>query len=250
MISDLSGLIDVRVIPNETSLSLTTANGTALVATGESFDLSTSVAPDGMQHIFSQGQDITTTLTAGKLAGQLAVRDQKIPEILSQLDQLASGLATALNTAHRAGFDLNGNGGGDLFVVPPAGVTGSASGMQVALTDPAGLAASSDGTSGSNGNVNKMLAVQQQTVAGGQNPTDFYSSLVFGLGSSVANAQAEAEASSAILQQLQQQRGSVSGVSLDEEATSLVRYQQAFEAAARVITTVSDMLNTVIQMGA
>ena len=90
----------------------------------------------------------------------------------------------------------------------------------------------------------------QQAVASGQKASEFYASLVFGLGSSVANAQSESEASNAILQQLQEQRGSVSGVSLDEEATNMVRYQQAFEAAARVVTTISDMLNTVIQMGA
>jgi len=250
MISDLSGLVDVRVIPNESSISLTTANGAALVATGESFDLTASLASDGMQHIFAQGQDITATLTGGELAGQLEVRDQKIPDLLGQLDALASGLTTALNTAHRAGFDLGGTAGGDLFVPSPAGGTGAAGAMQVAVTDPAKLAASSDGSSGSNGNISNLLAVGQQAVASGQKASEFYASLVFGLGSSVANAQSESEASNAILQQLQEQRGSVSGVSLDEEATNMVRYQQAFEAAARVVTTISDMLNTVIQMGA
>jgi flagellar hook-associated protein 1 FlgK len=250
MISDLSGLVDVRVIPNESSISLTTANGTALVATGESFKLTTSLAADGMQHIFAQGQDITATLTGGELAGQLEVRDQKIPDLLGQLDALASGLTTALNTAHRAGSDLSGTPGGDFFVPSPAGGAGAAGAMQVAVTDPAKLAASSDGSSGSNGNVSNLLAVGQQAVASGQKATEFYASLVFGLGSSVANAQSESEASNAILQQLQEQRGSVSGVSLDEEAANMVRFQQAFEAAARVVTTISEMLNTVIQMGA
>jgi flagellar hook-associated protein 1 FlgK len=236
-------------VPNESSISLTTANGTALVATGESFPLTTSLAADGMRHILSQGQDITAQLTAGELAGQLDARDRKIPAMLSQLDVLAAGLSTALNTAHRGGFDLTGNAGGDLFAPPPAGVTGAAAAMNVALTDPSTLAASSDGSSGSNGNVSQLLAVRQQTLANGQNPQDFYASLVFDVGSSVANAQSESEASGAILRQLQQQRGSVSGVSLDEEATNLIRYQQAYQAAARVVTTVSDMLNTLLQMG-
>jgi flagellar hook-associated protein 1 FlgK len=56
-------------------------------------------------------------------------------------------------------------------------------------------------------------------------------------------------ASQLALQQLQDQRGSISGVSLDEEAANMVRFQNAYDAAARVVTTVNQMLETVINMG-
>lgn len=60
---------------------------------------------------------------------------------------------------------------------------------------------------------------------------------------------AELGSAQAVLQQLQDQRGSLSGVSLDEEASHLVQYQNAYNAAAHVVTTVNDLLRTVINMG-
>jgi flagellar hook-associated protein 1 FlgK len=202
-----------------------------------------------VQHIFAQGSDITGKLTSGKLAGLLAVRDQKIPGILADLDTLAAGLANAINTAHRAGFDLTGTAGGDLFAPPPASGPGAAASMAVLISDPSLLAASSDGSPGSNGNLAALAGVRNQAIIAGQSPTDFYANLVFRIGSDVANGTAESEASDLILRQLENQRGSLSGVSLDEEAANLVRYQRAFEAAARVVTTVSEMLDTAVNLG-
>lgn len=250
-IGQLSNLIDVSQIQTENGLTLTTSNGTPLVAGNQSFALSTQPNAAGMQQIYSQqGVNITGTLTSGDLEGQLQVRDEAIPELLSNLDTLAAGLATALNTANQAGFDLNGNAGGNLFVPPPAGVTGAAAGMAVAITDPSLIAASSDGSPGSNGNVNVLSAVQNQVIANGQNASDYYSNIVFNVGNEVSNSSAELSSAQLTLQQLQNQRGSISGVSLDEEAANLIQYQQAYEAAARVVDTVSQMLDTVINMGA
>jgi len=250
-IGQLSNLIDVSQIQTENGLTLTTSNGTPLVAGNQSFALSTQPNAAGMQQIYSQqGVNITGTLTSGDLEGQLQVRDEAIPELLSNLDTLAAGLATALNTTNQAGFDLNGNAGGNLFVPPPAGVTGAAAGMAVAITDPSLIAASSDGSPGSNGNVNVLSAVQNQVIANGQNASDYYSNIVFNVGNEVSNSSAELSSAQLTLQQLQNQRGSISGVSLDEEAANLIQYQQAYEAAARVVDTVSQMLDTVINMGA
>ena len=247
-IRDLSQFVDVRVVQNETSISLTTANGTALVASGESFALNTHLDPSGTQHIFSQGNDITNTLTSGSLNGLITVRDKSIPDLLNQLDTLAAGLSTTLNGIHHAGFDLNGAAGGDLFTPPPVGITGAASAIKVAFTDPALLAASSDGSTGSNGNVVALYNLRGQPVASGQNPFDYYASLVFNVGNGVATAQAEADASTATVRQLSDQRNSISGVSLDEEASNLIRYQNAYQAAAKIITTISDLTQTVINI--
>lgn len=249
LIRQLSSLIDVSVIQSDNGITLTTSNGTALVADQRSFALDVQMDVSGVQHIFGQGSDITTGLTGGKIAGLIEARDQKIPGILADLDTLAAGLADAVNAAHRQGFDLSGNAGGDFFVPPPVGGQGAAAGFAVNLTDPALLAASSDGSPGSNGNLALLSAVQNQAIAGGRTPTDFYADLVFRVGSDVANGVADLDASQLVLRQLEDQRASVSGVSLDEEAANLVRYQRAFEAAARVVTTISDMTEVAVNLG-
>ena len=120
--------------------------------------------------------------------------------------------------------------------------------LSVAISDPSLIAASSDGTAGSNGNADAMYALGSQAVISGQSPSDYYSGIVFNVGNDTANAAAEQSASAQILQQLNDQRASVSGVSLDEEAANMVQYQDAYAASAQVITTINDMMYAVINM--
>jgi len=241
LVQQLSQLTNVQVIQSDQGETLATGNGTPLVVGTQSFALTTAPDASGLQHIFSQGTDITSTLTGGQLGGVLAVRDQSIPSVLSDLDGLASGLATNFNTAQHAGFDLNGNKGQDLFA--PVSGTGAAANFQVSANDPKAIAASSDGSAGSDGNLTNLLAVQNQALASGQTPIDDYSNLVFNVGNLSAQAQANVTATQTSLQQLNNQLDSVSGVSIDEETTNLIRYQNAYQAAARVISTI-DTLTT------
>jgi flagellar hook-associated protein 1 FlgK len=249
LINQLSGLIDVSQIKTESGVTLTTSNGTALVAGNQSFALTTQPDVSGLQRIFAQGNDITAQVNSGQLGGLLAVRDQKIPALLSSLDTFASALATAFNGADPAGFDLNGNAGANIFTSPPASGQGAAAAMGVAMTDPALIAASSDGSAGSNGNLANFASIHDQGLTASTTPSDYYSGVIFNLGNDIANGSAELQSSQLVLQQLQDQRGSISGVSLDEEAAHMVQYQRAYEAAARMVTTVDQMLYTVIHMG-
>jgi len=249
LIRQLSGLVDVAVIPTDQGISLALSNGTTLVSGSQSFALSSQLGSDGVQHILAGGQDITGSLKGGSLAGLIQIRDQEIPGLGSSLDQLAAGLANALNTANKTGFDLNGNAGGNLFVPPPVGGVGAAATLSVSITDPALIAASSDRTIGSNGNLAVLSAVHDQAVANGQTPLDFYSNIVFQVGIATSNTSADVDSSNLILRQLQDQRGSVSGVSLDEEAANLIKYQTAYQAAARVVSTVNTLLDVAVNLG-
>ena len=78
-------------------------------------------------------------------------------------------------------------------------------------------------------------------IVSGQTAGDYYSNLIDQVGNDVSNATSEQEAVGLVLQQLTNQQQSISGVSLDEEATNLIIYQQAYEAAARVISTVDEL---------
>jgi flagellar hook-associated protein 1 FlgK len=247
-IDQLSALVDVSVIPSDNTLTLTTASGAPLVAGQQSFALQTQLTPSGLHDIYSQGQDVTGAIVSGQLGGSLQARDQQIPAIQSQLDTLAAGLANSVNTVQAAGFDLSGNPGTNLFNPPPVTGAGAAASISVALTDPALIAASSDGSAGSNGNAEALYALLSQPIINGQNPTDYYSNVVFNVGNDVANANAEQTASGLVLQQLNDQRSSISGVSLDEEAANLVQYQQAYDASAQAITAINNMMFAVINM--
>ncbi|HZP02596.1 MAG TPA: flagellar hook-associated protein FlgK [Terriglobia bacterium] len=251
---NLSELVDISVIDaKDGTKTLTTTSGAALVVGAQSFTLDTGRdVATGLVHVFSQGTDITQRIVGGKLAGQIQVRDQEIPSAQSSLDDLAAGIISNFNAAHRNGFDLNGQAGGDFFTPFTQTVAGSNAGaaasFSVALTDPAGLAASSDGTAGDNGNALALAALRNQAVVSGQAAEDFYSNLVFNIGNKISDASTQSEAEGLVLQQLNNQRATVSGVSLDEEATNLIRYQRAFEAAARVVSVIDSLTSMVINM--
>lgn len=256
LIGQLSSLIDVSSIQSDNGLTLTTSNGTPLVVGGQSFALTTQTNASGMQDIYSQGADITANLTSGELSGVIQARDQDIPALLSNLDTLAAALANNLNAANAQGFTLveQSDGtlqpGGNLFVPPPASGQGAASTMALAISDPSLIAASSDPKApGSNGNLAALSGVQDQAVANGQNPMDYYSNIVFRVGNDVSTGSAELNSSRLMLNQLQNQRGSISGVSLDEEAANMVQYQKAFDAAAQVVTTINDMPRSCAEAG-
>jgi flagellar hook-associated protein 1 FlgK len=247
LIQQLSQLTNVNQIQTENGLTLTTGNGTPLVVAGQSFALQTTSGPAGMTDVSSQGQDITSSLQGGQLGGDLQVRDTVIPGLLSQLDTLASQFSTSMNAAQATGYDLNGNAGQPLFTDTSG--AGAASNLKLAISDPNLIAASSDGTQGSNGNVVNLLAVQTQALPAGESPVDAYASLVSQTGNLTSQAQAEVTASTSSLNQLNDQLGAISGVNLDEETTNLMNYQRAYEAAARVITTVDELTQSVLDMG-
>jgi len=249
LINQLSQLTNVNEIQTEHGFTLTTGNGAALVAGNQSFALQTQTnSSTGMEDVFSQGQDITSSIQGGSLGGTIQVRDQDIPGILNQLNTLASQFATSFNAAQAAGFDANGNAGQALFSVTSG--PGAAASFSLATTDPDAIAASSDGTAGSNGNIANLMAVQTNLLPSGQTPTDSYANIVSQSGNLAAQAQAENTASTTNVNQLNNQLGSISGVSINEETTNLLNYQNAFSAAARVVTTVDQLTTDVLNMGA
>jgi flagellar hook-associated protein 1 len=249
LINQLSQLVDVQSIDaGNGSLSLTTTGGAPLVVGNQSFNLQTEINPaTGFNDVYSEGTDITSSIQSGNLAADIQLRDQEIPSISSSLDTLANSLATSVNTQNAAGVDLNGNPGGNIFV-PPTGVAGSAVNLAVAVTDPNAIAASSDGTAGNNGNAAALADLQNQNIVSGQTPINYYSGIVFQVGSAAANASGQLSGEQLLVQQLQDQVSAISGVSLDEEGANLVLYQNAYNASARVASIVASLFQTAINM--
>ena len=249
LINQLSQLVDVQsIVADGTSLTLTTSGGTALVVGNQSFNLQTQTDPTtGFHDVFAQGQNITSSIKGGNLAGDLQLRDQEVPSLQNNLDTLASGIANAVNTQSAAGFDLSGAHGGNIFV-PPVGVAGAALNLSVAITDPTKVAASADGTPGNNANATALANLQNQAITGGQTPLNFYSGIVFQVGNDASTATNSLSAEQLLIQQLQDQQGAESGVSVDQEAASLLQYQTAYNSAAQVAQIVSSLMDTAITM--
>lgn len=96
----------------------------------------------------------------------------------------------------------------------------------------------------------QLLALAELPAFGrGYTPQGFYTATVSRLGEVLATAQQRREWLQASLQQLEAQWQALSGVNLDEETANLIRYQKAYEAAARLATVAASLLDTLIRMG-
>ena len=245
--TQMAQIIGISTTQTGGTPTLTTTNGSPLVIGNSSYQLQVSTAADGTAHVLDgQGNDITKQLTGGTIGGAITTRDDTIPALSQQLDTLASQFASAMNNAQAAGYDLNGNPGAAMFTVPASG--SAAAGITVALTDESQIAASSDGTAGSSGNIKTLLSVQSSNLPSGADPTASYANLVGNIGFAGSQVSSGLAATTSSLQQLASQQDSESGVSIDEETANLIRYQQAYSASARVISTINDIYTTLMNM--
>jgi len=248
-LSQLSKLIGINQITTENNgLAITTTSGQLLLSGGTSYQLTTGTV-NGVTDFFVGNSDITSELATGggSLGGYLTARDQDIPGALNSLDQLAYSISTEVNTQNNAGTDLDGVTGSPtspLYIFSqPTVVAGSAASMSVVMTDPNQIAAAGagDGT-GDNSNAVAMAALANQAIVNGQTPSNYYSSFVARLGSTVSGVQTENTAQNASVTQLQTQNDALSGVNLNDEASSMTTFERSYQAASQVFA----MLNTVM----
>jgi flagellar hook-associated protein 1 FlgK len=195
--------------------------------------------------------DITERLTGGRLGGLVQLRDTTLAGYRQTLDDLAGALITEVNALHRTGFDLDGNAGGVFFEPDPPG-SGAASAIQVSAAlaaDPRLLAASGDGAPGDNAVALALADLREQPLAalGDSTFAAAHGDLIAQMGLDAASAQTQRDASELFLSSLEARRDAVSGVSLDEEAADLVRFQRSFEAAAKFLRAVDEMTRVVLE---
>lgn len=247
--TQLAQLTNISVTTTNQGDTITTGSGTPLVVGSYSYALSTTTGTDGNTDIVdSGGNDITSAISSGDLGGTLQVRDTQIPALLNSLDTLANQFATAFNAAQAKGYDENGATGAALFMVPTT-VAGSAAGIKLATTDPTAIAASSDRSAGSSGNLSNLTALQTTALTtGGQSATSQAANLVYQIGDLTQTATTTSTSLQQSLTALTNDQGSISGVSIDQESANLIQYQQAYEASAKVISTIQSLFETTINM--
>ncbi len=189
-------------------------------------------------------------ITGGEIGALFSVRDGEINDLHERLDELASTLAKEINEIHAAGYGLDGNSGRLFFSGNTTGIA------DIALSDdiqdkPSLIAVSSSNTSIDNTIALEIAGLENSAILsdGNETITQAYQSTTAWFGTVVAEAEISAEGAVLALEQANSWRESVSGVSLDEEMAELIRFQHAFNAAAKVIGGVNKMLDAVIALG-
>lgn len=252
LLDKLSKLVDVKTIENASGGINVIVGGRHLVVDTQAQELALSVESAtaiGPKVVFKNGGQVAG-ITNGSIKGILDIRDTQVADYLDQLDKLAVNIAQKINTIHSTGYNLDGITGTDLF---DANVTGAADfELNPAIIADANLIAASDALNEpGNNNIALSLANLQGSLVmndGDFTFSDFYNSLISSIGSQAQGSNFFRDSFAITVEKLEYNRESVSGVSLDEEMVNLIEAQQAFTAASRIVTTVDEMMQTILNM--
>lgn len=218
-----------------------TLQGQSLVLGAESVQLEVTGAG-----LFIKGTSIQLTAGQGELGAMLELRDSTMPGYLNDLGTLASAVITDFNAVHAAGYGLDGTTGVNLFS------GNGASDIEInpaLLAAPRQLAASSNGAPGDIATIEALLALRDQASVNGVTHEEYYAQIVGAVGAEMKSATDNQRSIQSILTSLENRRDAVQGVSLDEEMTDLIRLQQAYNAAARVVAIVDEMYQVAVNLG-
>jgi flagellar hook-associated protein 1 FlgK len=198
----------------------------------------------------------------GSLGARLEVSTTDVPLMLSKLDAIAAGLIQEVNAIHSGGTTYTGN-------PPVAGVAGNffdattpatarAIRLDATMTNGSAVAAAGPGNPGPGNNAiaAALTALRSNAVSltdstGTTTATfgDFFNETVGTIATSVKDASDEATVQQTLASNSETRRQAVSGVSTDEELISVIEHQHAYQAAARLVTVVDEMMQTLVELG-
>ncbi len=211
-------------------------SGDPLVENGVVSSIAMTLAADGRVG-FALTSPLAASLSpaSGSLAG-LTDGANHIADLRGELDGLAARVAGDINAAHAAGFDANGNPGTALFAFG-----GGAASLVAVSLDPAQIAAA-DGAS-ANGNMLGLSALR-----GPSGVEAAWTAIANAQAQNTASARAQDAAANTRHDGAAAAREAISEVDLDREAADLLRFQQAYEAAARTIQVARETMQSVLNI--
>jgi flagellar hook-associated protein 1 FlgK len=246
-LSQLTGAVSSEQANGEVMVSI---NGHNLVTGHDTFKVAAQqdAANKNLYQVVWATDNSVMTPPAGTLKGIFAARDTIIAGQMTGLDSLAVSMMGEVNKLHITGFDLNGAAGLPMFT----GTNAGSMRVNVAV-QPANIAAA--GAAGEPGNSDIAAALAglklvKQTAASTVNlngtMNDYYNAQVTSLGLILQTAKDNATHQGLVEKALSDQRESVAGVNLDEEAANLMKFQRGYQAATRVMNAYDEMLDKVI----
>lgn len=256
LLDEMTKLIRVSSFETDQGVMVLSVGGVQLVGQGFLNQIdATQLNASGYHELTWESDGSNVTLLGGELKGFFDLRDTIIPDKQAAINALATALITEVNAVHSAGYGQDGVTTGLNFF---SGTDASDVGINATIAaDPTKIAAATVANApGDGSNAAAIGALQFALVMGGSSYVgsltgtasidSFYQGFISTLGVESQQAQRSEANVSLLIQHIEAARGSTSGVSLDEEAANMIKYQRAYEASARMVTTLDSMLDTLI----
>ncbi|MCJ8501279.1 flagellar hook-associated protein FlgK [Desulfatitalea sp. M08but] len=254
LVLELAKLIDIESFEDgDGNMTITVGNGKPLVERAFTWDLVTENI-EGKQNVHwkdSSGNtlDITTHIQSGELKGWIEARDRVIEGYLGRLNVLAENMISEVNALHGSGYGIDDDVQRPFFVPESDGNALSIAINPEIVGNVNHIAAAGQAfTPGDNSNAIATAELQNALTMSENASTfgDFYAALVGDVGNDTRRAGLNFGHQTAMMKHLSNYREEVAGVSLDEEMVNLVQYQHAYNAAAKLITTTDELMQTLI----
>lgn len=193
------------------------------------------------------------TTPGGEAQGLIENLNLDLAGARASLDEIAAALVSEANARHAAGVNVDGGTGVDLF--DPTGTTANSIGLssQVRASARAIASGTPDGAgsyrAGANDVALALAALRDAPMpALGTDLRSHFTGLVSSIGQTVRSALDRADVHGTLAEHADNARLSVSGVSTDEELVQMIRFQTAYQSAARVVTAADEMLRSMLTM--
>ncbi|MBA4389336.1 MAG: flagellar hook-associated protein FlgK [Syntrophus sp. (in: bacteria)] len=261
LLQELSGKIDIQYFEDrDGGATVMTSGGKALVDRVTVYELAAepNLENNNFYEITWSGNslnsyDITDTIQGGTLKGLRDLRDNQISGFMGTIDDLAESLMTEVNAIHSAGYNMNGTTNINFFKNLTSNYAAGFDISDEVKADSGNIAVSSSAAHLSDNDVALALAnlgTSSVTISGqSATYTDYTASIASRAGSLSRNAMDLSEYHQNLMNAVEKQRDSVSGVSIDEEMSNLIKYQYAYQAAARLMNAVDLMMNSLLEIG-
>jgi flagellar hook-associated protein 1 FlgK len=267
LIRELSEQMDIKVYGDKNSKVILRGPGDVLLVEGAhsaQLDLRSDGDGSNQTEPLIQVSDvkgdnwtsINSKFQKGKIAGLVQARDVFAARVRDQVNDFARDFASEFNRVHRTGYGVAGyreSSGRDFFTGLNEG-TDAAETLKVSeliVSDPEAVAAAmSPNSPGDNIIANEMIRFFREPLFGEGRMTfgNSYEAIIGQIGTDVQQSADERDASNLVLAQIKANKESIAGVSLDEEAQNMMKYQNAFNASSKLITTADEMMQTVLDL--
>jgi len=247
LVSEMSSIAAVTTVEREDGSLDVILNGRTMVVRDSVQQFTTTYRETSQGYrmtVVTDGNFHDVTLPEGRLSGLLDSRDNYVEDIRAQLDNVASMLITRVNDLHVQG--QSGTSSGQLFFTGDSMHTIQVS--QALQDDPSQVATSRSGDSGDSDLAWEIAALADSSGAGDFTVTDRYRGLLIDVASKRASFEFLVDNQANAVAAVESKIASVTGVSLDEEASNMIRFQNTYSAAARVISTIQEMFETLVSM--
>ncbi len=261
LLKQLSGLVPTSYSETPSGVVRVSVGGQLLLGRNSKIHLTGEVSGTeaGSEALIYVG-DHQVDIAGGEIAGLQRIHDTLIPKYKDKLDGIAREMVTRVNNLHRQGFGLDGETGRDFFV--PEGQDASGIRLNADLRENSSHIATAAGTHDyasdvhtSNGpgdnSIARSIADLRNVKALNDRSATFnqaYNDLYADVGFDTLDAKRNSESHQVLMDQLTNYRDSITGVSIDEELADMMKFQNSYNAAARMISVADEMMKTLINI--